>query len=38
MRMTSKARFSKYYVVRVREPASLWQEKCDNSVVIELGY
>ena len=30
MRMTSKTRFSQYYVVRVRKPASFWQEKCDN--------
>ena len=34
MRMTSKTRFSKYYVVHVCEPVSFWQEKCDNLVVI----
>ena len=30
MRMTSKTRFSQYYAVRVRKPASFWEEKRDN--------
>ena len=37
MRMTSKTRFSQYYAVRVRKPASFWQGKRDN-IFVELRY
>ena len=40
MRMTSKTRFSQYYVVRVRKPASFWQDSgiSLNVVVAETSY
>ena len=48
MKMTSKTRFSQYYVVRVRKPASFWEGKNNvsslnsgisvNVVVAETSY